>query len=49
MAKAAQARLSDVQVDMLIKAAGKATKVGIKFLRQAWARALAAYVNAKRD
>jgi hypothetical protein len=48
MATAAQGRLSDVQVDMLIKAIGKATKVGIKVLRQAWARALAVYVNAKR-
>jgi hypothetical protein len=48
MAKAAQARLSDVQVEMLIKAAHKATKVGIKVLRQARAMALAAHVNAKR-
>jgi hypothetical protein len=47
MAKAAQARLSDVQVEMLLKATSKATKVGIKVLRQEWAKALAAYVRAK--
>jgi hypothetical protein len=49
MAEAVAIGLNDVQADMVIKAAHEATKVGIKVLWQAWVKALAAHVNARRE
>jgi hypothetical protein len=48
LAKAAALGVSDVQADMLIKAMAKATGVGLKALRRAWAKAIADLVNARR-
>jgi hypothetical protein len=48
MAEAAAAGLTDVQSDMLAKSIAKATKVGLKTLRLAWAKALADLINARK-
>jgi hypothetical protein len=47
MAEAAAAGLTDVQSDMLAKAIQKATHVGLKTLRRAWAKALADTLKGK--